>query len=160
MHNDFSNCKGYVQGIIEYKNGKFEKINFSNAVVKSGRSALAACLANNIGGDFDYFISEMIFGNGGAKGSSGGVAKQINDEATNLFGDIVARIPVISNIDPNNTAQVIFTSVLPFDTANGQDINEMGLFLNSGDLYSIATFSSISKSSEMQITWNWRLSFI
>ena len=114
--------------------------------------------------DFDFFISKMIFGDTGA---NSGVPKQVLDSMDSLFGPAVSVRPVIANIDPNNETQVVFTAVIPFDDiSNNKTINEMALKLNgapggSGDgLYSMATFAGISKTTQMQITWNWRLSFI
>jgi phage-related tail fiber protein len=157
MKNDESKCKGTVEVLIEYENGKKESINFNNTILRTGRAALASALSNRIGDDFDFFISKMIFGDGG---TNGGVPKQVADERSGLFGSARVMRPVISNIDPNNETQVIFTSVIPFGEGNGYMLNEMALQLNSGDLYSMATFAGISKTSSMQITWNWRLSFI
>jgi phage-related tail fiber protein len=154
---DLFTCKGTIKGTIEYKNGEKETINFNNAILRTGRAALALALSNRIGNDFDFFISKMIFGDGGTNGS---VPKQVGDERNGLFGSARVVRPVISNIDPNNETQVVFTSVVPFDEGNGFELNEMALQLNNGDLYSMATFPGISKTSEMQITWNWRLSFI
>lgn len=157
MKYDESKCKGNIEVVIEYESGKIESINFSNTVLRTGRAALASALSNHIGDDFDFFISKMIFGDGGTQG---GVPKQVGDERNGLFGSARVIRPVISNIDPNNETQVVFTSVIPFDEGNGYSLNEMALQLNNGDLYSMATFAGISKTSSMQITWNWRLSFI
>lgn len=157
MKNDESKCKGNVEVIIDYDDGTLKKISFNNTVLRSGRAALAAALSNRIGNDFDFFVNKMIFGDGGTQG---GVPKQVGDERNGLFGAARVIRPVISNIDPNNETQVIFTSVIPFDEGNGYSLNEMALQLNNGDLYSMATFAGISKTSTMQITWNWRLSFI
>lgn len=162
---DNSTCKGTVEALIEYKNGNKENINFNNTILRTGRKALALCLANRVGDDFDFFISKMIFGNGGA--SAGGVPLQVSEDRNALFGQTVTSRPVIANIDPNNSTQVVFTSVVPFDDpSNGFTLNEMALKLNgspsnSGEgLYSMATFAGITKNNTMQITWNWRLSFI
>jgi phage-related tail fiber protein len=158
MNNEeFPKCKGTVEVVIDFKDGKKNIINFNNTILRSGRAALASALANRVGDDFDYFISKMIFGDGGVVGS---VPKQVGDERMGLFGAARVVRPVISNIDANNPTQVIFTSVIPFDEGNGFELNEMALQLNNGDFYSMATFASISKTSSMQITWNWRLSFI
>lgn len=155
--NEYPTCKGTVSVIIEYKNGEKQNIDFNNTILRSGRSALASALANMIGDDFDFFVSKMIFGDGGTQG---GVPKQVGDERTGLFGSARVVRPVISNIDPNNSTQVVFTSVIPYDEGNGYTLNEMALQLNNGDFYSMATFAGISKTSQMQITWKWRLSFI
>jgi len=143
--------------VINYKDGKEDVINFNNTILRTGRAALASALANRIGNDFDYFISKMIFGDGG---TVGGTPRQVSDDRMGLYGSARVLRPVISNIDSNNPTQVIFTSVIPFDEGNGFELSEMALQLNNGDFYSMATFAGISKTSSMQITWNWRLSFI
>jgi phage-related tail fiber protein len=154
---EFPTCKGTVQVVINYKDGKEDVINFNNTILRTGRAALASALANRIGNDFDYFISKMIFGDGG---TVGGTPRQVSDDRMGLYGSARVLRPVISNIDSNNPTQVIFTSVIPFDEGNGFELSEMALQLNNGDFYSMATFAGISKTSSMQITWNWRLSFI
>lgn len=148
---------GHVYGSIVYKNGKKEEFDFQNTVLSKGRQALASSLAKVFTGEYNYYISRMVFGNGGV---SGGEKKYVNVNRNGLFGTEVASKPVISNVDNNMPNQVTFTSVLRFDEANGNSINEMGLKMSSGDYYSMVTFPDLNKTSEMQITFNWRLSFV
>jgi hypothetical protein len=156
--NESLECKGEISAIIEFLDNKKESIEFKNTILRMGRMALASSLANDFGGDFDYFISRMVFGDGGSSGT--GVPKQVNTERNGLFGSARVSKPVISNIDPNNPTQVIFTSVVSFEEANGFTLNEMALQMRTGDLYSMATFPGITKTNQMQITWSWRISFI
>lgn len=156
MKDDLS-CKGNVQAIIEFKNKKIETIEFKNAILRTGREALALSLANRVGDEFSFFINRMLFGDGGVTGSA---PRLVNTDRTSLFGSTRARKPVVANIDPNNGSQVIFTSVIKYEEANNFVLNEMALELYNGELYSMATFPGITKTSQMQITWNWRLSFI
>lgn len=149
--------KGAVERIIKWKDGKTEISDFSNAVLRVGREALASSLANNIGDSYDFFISRMLFGD---TGTVGGVPRFVNTERTGLFGITRAIKPVISTIDPNLRTQVVFTSVLDYDEANGFALSEMALQMNNGSLYSMATFADLNKTSLMQITWNWRISYV
>lgn len=150
-------CRGDVDVLINYSCGAVEKMAFKNTILRKGREALAMSLANRIGDDFDFFISRMLFGDGGVVGSS---PKTVQTDRNGLFGTTRVSKPVVSNIDPNNSSQVVLTSVVSFDEGNGFNLNEMALQMNSGDLYSMATFPGITKTQQMQITWNWRLSFI
>lgn len=150
-------CRGDVEVTIEFLDKKTKKIEFRNTILRTGREALALSLANRIGTDFDFFISRMLFGDGGA---AGGVPKVVNTERNSLFGTTRVSKPVIANIDSENGSQVIFTSVVSFGEGNGFNLNEMALQMQNGDLYSMATFPGISKTPQMQITWRWRLSFI
>lgn len=150
-------CKGNIKAIIEFKNKEKNIIEFNNAILRTGREALALSLANRVGDNFDFFVNRMLFGDGGA---TGGVPKLVNTDRTSLFGSTRASKPVVANIDSNNGSQVMFTSVITYEEANNFTLNEMALQLHNGDLYSMATFPGITKTSQMQITWIWRLSFI
>lgn len=157
-------CRGDVQILVESRGG-LEVVEFRNTILRTGREALALSLANRTGGDFDFFVSRMLFGDGGAVG---GVPKSVQTDRTSLFGTTRVSKPVVANIDPNNGSQVIFTSVVSYDEGNGFNLNEMALQLHgsvppsgeSPSLYSMATFPGISKTSLMQLTFNWRISFI
>lgn len=148
---------GEVQVIINYANGESKTIEFPNAVLTKGREALAACLANQIDTTYNFYINRMLFGNGG---TAGGTTKYVSSSRNGLFGVTQASKPVISSVDPNIPSQVVFTSVLTFSEANGSVLNEMALQMANGDFYSMATFPDLTKTSQMQITWNWRLSFV
>jgi len=148
---------GEVSGVIEYRDGKKEKLFFKNTVLMKGRQALAASLARSFEGEYNLYISRMIFGNGG---TSGGVKKNVNTNRNGLFGTEISSKPVLSNVDSNLPNQVTFTSVLRYNEANGNALNEMALQMSSGDLYSMVTFPDLNKTGEMQITFNWRLSFV
>jgi len=66
----------------------------------------------------------------------------------------------LANSDTSVTAQVIFTSVILFSEGVGLTLNEMALQMANGDLFSMTTFPDLNKTSDMQITFNWRLNFI
>jgi hypothetical protein len=148
---------GFVQGIIDYKSGEREIIEFKNAILTSGREALASCLARNIGDGFNFYINRMLFGDGG---TSNGSTKVVSTSRNGLFGITQASKPVIASVDPNIPSQVIFTSVISFSEANGAVLNEMALQMATGNLYSMVTFPDLTKTSQLQLTFNWRLSFV
>lgn len=157
---NFIKSKGTIEGLIEHIDGNINKIKFNNVILKSGRSALVSVLANQIGDEFNCYVNKMLFGNNGVTEDGAGAPKQVGDERTGLFGPVVVRRPVIANVDPNNNTQVVFTSVVPFSEGNGYTLNEMALQLGNSNLYSMATFPGISKTPQIQITWNWRISMI
>lgn len=148
---------GTVQRVIEYKDGRKEFLEYPNTVLRTGRGALAKSLSNNVNSVYEYYINRMLFGDGG---TSGGTLKAVDTLRTGLFGITRASKPVIAVVDPELPTQVVFTSVLTFDDANGYALNEMALQMASGDLYSMVTFADLNKTSSMQITFNWRLSFV
>jgi len=155
--NESISALGFVTGTVEYKDGRKEEFSFKNTVLLKGRQALAASLARSFEGEYKFYISRMIFGNGGTVGGS---KKHVNTSRNGLFGQEVAYKPVISSVDSNVPTQVVFTSVLRFNEANGPPLNEMALEMSTGDLYSMVTFADFTKTSDMQITFNWRLSFV
>lgn len=148
---------GHVQAIIDYASGEQKIIEFPNTVLTKGREALAAALANDIGDGFNLYINRMLFGDGG---TAAGSTKFVATSRNGLFGITQASKPVIASVDPNIRSQVIFTSVIAFSEANGAVLNEMALQMATGDLYSMVTFPDLTKTIQMQITWNWRLSFV
>jgi hypothetical protein len=156
---DSIRCKGDIEMTIEWDDGRTEVTRFPNTVLRNGRKALAASLANQYGDNYDYFISRMAFGNGGTSGST---PKFISEDRNGFFGSTILRKPVITTLDPNDLTQVIFTAVIARDEVNGQTINEMGLEMNTDprQMYSMTTWAGFTKSSQMQITWTWRLSFL
>ena len=155
--NDIIKPQGFVTAVIDYKCGKKEYLAFPNTVLTTGREALAATIANSLGGGFNLYINRMLFGDGG---TSSGTTKYVSSSRNGLFGITQASKPVIASVDPNIPSQVVFTSVVAFADANGAVLSEMALQLATGDLYSMVTFPNLTKTSSMQITWGWRLSFI
>lgn len=150
-------CYGHVFARIEHLNGKVEEIDFKNTILRGGREALAASLANNVSNPYDFYISRMLFGDGGY---TGGQTKYVETSRNGLFGITRASKSVIASIDSNLGTQVTFTSVLTYSDANGYALNEMALQMNNGKLYSMVTFPDLSKTDNIQIVWNWRLSFV
>jgi len=59
---------GTVEINVEHKNGMQETFNISNIVLKTGRETLAKVLANDIGDSFKFFVTSMLFGDGGSEG--------------------------------------------------------------------------------------------
>lgn len=149
--------KGDVEIIIEHKNKNKEFLYFKNEVLNKGKEALAASLGNQIDDEYDFFINRILFG---TNGTSGGVPKQVVPSRTGLFGTTLLTKPVIAAIDTLVPSQIIFTAVIPFDEGNSSPINEMALEMNNGELYSMTTFADLNKTSSMQFTFNWRLSFV
>lgn len=150
--------KGTVDVKIEYCDGRADQtFSFKNTILRKGREALAKSLTNDVGDSYNFYISRMIFGDGGTQS---GVIKFVNTNRNGLFGLTRASKPVISSIDSSAPTQAIFTSVLTYSEANGFVLSEMALVMNTGDLYSMATFPDLSKTEQMQITWVWRASFV
>ena len=140
---DTIHLKGSIEIIIEQEDGQKETICFPNTVLRKGREALASSLANQFGDTYDFFISRMLFGDGG---TSGGTPKFVNTERNGLFGVVQVSKPVVTTIDTNVPSQVVVTSVMTFDEGNGVTINELSMQMNTGDLYSMATFGGIAKT--------------
>lgn len=157
MMHDTIRPVGDVGILTEYRNGTREMLNVQNTVLLAGRRALTSSLAGNIDDTYQFFINRMLFGDGGTQG---GVKKYVDAGRDGLFGVTQVSKPVLANIDSYIPTQAIFTSVIKFDEAVGITLNEMALQMANGDLYSMTTFPDLSKTSDMQITFNWRLNFI
>lgn len=149
--------KGYVDAVINWIDGRKKTLNVRNTILLTGRRAMAKSLANNIGDCYSFYVTKMIFGDGG---TVDGVKKYVNANRNGLFGVTRLSKPVISTLDTTVPAQVIFTSIIRYDEAVGVTLNEMGIQMANGDLYSMTTFADLNKTEDMQITWNWRINFI
>ena len=157
MIQDTLKPQGYVDALIEYKTKPEEILAFPNTVLLTGRRALAKSLANSFGDSYEFFVARMLFGDGGTQS---GVKKVVDSGRNGLFGVTRVAKPIISNINGDVPAQVIFTSVITFDEAIGVTLNEMALQMANGDLFSMVTFPDLNKTEDMQITWNWNINFI
>lgn len=157
MREDVVTCLGEVEMVIDYLDGRQEVQVVPNSVLRAGRSALASTLANQLGTEFSFYVTRMLFGDGGTKS---GVKRYVDGDRNGLFGVTRLSKPVLSNLNTNSTTQVIFTSVINFDEAVGVVLNEMALQMASGDIYSMTTFADLTKTAEMAITFNWRISYV
>jgi len=150
-------AKGNVEIIKEWRDGKKEIDEIKNTILLTGRRALALSLANAIGDKFEFFITRMIFGDGG---TTNGVKKFVNAGRNGLFGVTKLSKPVIATVDNSIPTQVIFTTVISFTEINGIVLNEMALQMATGDLFSMTTFPDLNKTSDIQLTLNWKNNFI
>lgn len=157
MITDPIKTKGDVEMILSWKDGKEIITDFPNTVLLTGRRALAKSLCNQIGDSYDFFITKMVFGDGG---TDSGVKRFVNAGRQGLFGTTQLAKPALANLDPSVPAQVIFTSVIKFDEVVGVTLNEMALQMANKEYYSMVTFPDLNKTEDMQITFNWRLNFI
>jgi hypothetical protein len=149
--------RGDVRVELLWRDGRMVIFGVKNTVLLAGRRALARCLANDVGDSFQFFVSRMLFGDGGTEE---GVKKFVNANREGLFGITRLSKPILANIDGSMPAQVIFTSVIKFDEAVGVVLNEMALQMANGQLFSMTTFPDLNKTEDMQITFNWYLSFV
>ena len=102
----------------------------------------------------------MIFGNNGATGD-GTTARYVDESRTGLFGSTLVSNGVISSIDPASPTTAILTSVLTFAQGNvTPGLSEMALVMANGQLYSMVSFPTLTKTSQMQMVVNWRISLL
>lgn len=148
---------GDIEIIQDWKDGSRNSFDIENTILLTGRRALCNSLANNLGDSYQFYITRMLFGDGGTQD---GVKKYVNAGRNGLFGVTRLSKPVIATVDPSIPTQVILTSVITFDEIIGVTLNEMALQMATGDLYSMTTFADLNKTEDMQITFNWRLNFI
>jgi len=157
MKEESQKIQGFVDVCIEDLNKNKVFYTMKNTILNKGKEALAMSLANEVGDIYSFYVSKMIFGDGGTLNSS---PKIVDGGRNALFGNKVISKPIIANIDPSISSQVVFTSVIKYSEINGRVLSEMALEMNSGDLYSMVTFPDLTKTENMQITWNWRINFL
>lgn len=160
---------GDIKAVIEYKNGKKYELSFPNMVLIKGRAALAQMLTNTLGfcpttTDTSttglvpaLYINAMLFGTNGAVGMT---PKIVTPKMDSLFGAPVATKQVNAYVNQDVTTQAIFNSTLLYADAPSAQLSEMALKMTNGELYSLVTFPPITKTTDMQITFNWTLNFV
>lgn len=149
--------KGFVRLTIDYEDGTKENRAFKNTVLENGRNALAKSIAHEFGDVYEFYITKMLFGTNGCED---GVPKLVQSSRIGLFGPTLLSKGVIVNIDPEIPSMVNFTAVIGKNEGNEQSLNEMAIRMANGELYSMTTFPELNKTSSMQLTWSWRISFI
>ncbi len=163
--------KGYLDYIVQYKNGKEYKVSFPNLVLATGREAIAQMLTNTLGTCPSssstssssnlvpsLYINAMLFGSNGV--DSGGTPLIVSPNRQTLFGTVTVSKAVNSYVSQSVATQANFSATLLFADAVNQNINEMALQMTNNYLYSMVTFPSIYKTADMQITFNLSLNFI
>lgn len=151
-----SQCMGWVKYTIDYDTGERTQGIIRNTVLATGKSTLANVLAN-LTIESNSYISQMIFG---TNGTVNNVPKFVEDSRTGLFGPTLLSKNVIASVDPAAPTTVTFTSVVAFNEAVGFVLSEMALQMNGGQLYSMITFPDLSKTSSMQLTYDWAVTFL
>ena len=149
--------RGDVEIVIEYDDGRKESHEMCNTILQTGKVALAKMLTNDVEDPFDFYINSMVFGTNGA---TGGTPKYVDESRSGLFGTTLLTKNIISSRDDAAPTTAILTSVVTFDEGNGNTLNEMALKMKSADFYSMITFPDLNKTSTMQLTINWRISFL
>jgi hypothetical protein len=157
---DVTKPLGGIVALIEYKDRHKtpEVLRFPNVVLNRGRMTLAGFLAGQLTQQ-NIFVKNMLFGDGGYDHQQG-LKRNVDSDRNSLFGVTRVSKPVVAQIDPMVPTQAIFTAVITFEEANGSTLNEMALQLSDQNFFSMATFPDLGKTNQMQITWNWRLSFV
>lgn len=148
---------GEVDVTIDHLDGRREEFTVRNAILTTAKNAHANALCNNIGQTYQFYVSNMIFG---TNGTLSGAPKVVEASRNGLFGATLVNKSVMSTVNPQTLNQAIFTAVIGFDEGNGNVINEMALVMKNGELYSMVTLGGITKSSTIQITFNWRITYV
>lgn len=141
--------QGFIRAEIKYKDTKqCDIIEFNNQVLNGGKEFLARCLLEGS----KSHIAHMLFGDGG---TSNEMPKEVLPTQDKLNGIVRVKKSVVSQIDPEVPTQLIFSVIVDESEGNGFSLNEMGLELSDGNLFSLSTFANLNKTDQMEITWSW-----
>lgn len=147
--------KGFIKAKIKFKTtGETKTIEFHNMVLNGGKEFLAKCLLEGS----KPVIGNILFGDGGAEDN--GQPKEVSPSRDKLHGVTRVKKPVVGQIDPETPTQVIFSVVINEEEGNEFPLNEMGLELSDGTLFSLSTFANLNKDDQMEISYWWFVSFV
>ena len=148
--------KGEIE--ITVKNvdtGETVTVQRSNTVLNNGRAVLARAITQDFSA-YDFYIDSMVFGTGGEDGA---VPKVVDPGRSSLYNQVLS-ISVNKSWDENYPTRGTFTGTISSVQGNNFTLNEAGLVTSTGDLFSMATFSGLGKTSQLQFTLNWNIVFI
>lgn len=140
--------------ITDVDTGEVVSTETKNTVLTGGKSLLSQLLTNDYGSS-DYYVDTMVFGSGGEDGNN---PKAVDPSRTTLYNQTLA-VAATGNWDSSTPTRARFTAVIGSGSANGTTINEAALRTADGNLFSMTTFSGLSKTSSLQFTLNWTIVF-
>lgn len=104
-------------------------------------------------------VNGIKVGTGGCIDPDGLFPKQEDQNWTSLNNTItsigVSGLLSVGQAVDNTIPQVTFLADIDQSTANGNSINEAGLFKVSGDMFNVKTFPSIPKTAEFSLHFEW-----
>lgn len=141
-----------------YTDGTSEVVlDENNLIVTAAKSALLAYLTTP-GLNSDPVASFKV-GSGGTLDPGGLYPKTPSPTQTDIVGpQVLSSTNIVSTPGPSVPySYVIFTFDILTSEANGQLISEVGLFKNSGALFSIKNFAAIAKTESFAIHFEWKI---
>lgn len=163
-------AKGYLTVYKEYADGSREMVldNDPNVITYDARRLHLKAIYQK-DAPIDILTSFKV-GSGGSIGSDTGGNTNIKINApdpsrNDLFIPIslsnkeIQLVPSSSATNPKEVyLQVLFT--LSQDEANGLQINECGLFKESGNMFNHKTFTPIPKNESFSLVFDWKIRYI
>ena len=104
---------------------------------------------------YNFYISKMVFGTGGEDGT---IPKTIDINREDIYNSVL-EVPVSPEWNIGYKTRFKCTGVISTTDCNSMRINEAGLKTEEGELFSMVTFSGLTKSSELKFTLNWTIVF-
>lgn len=148
---------GQINLKINHICGKREQRTFYNQLLNGGRKYLISNLIERSPSQ-PIFIKNILFGNGGT--TNGDDLQQVSPERETLFGVTKLKKQVVAQVNPDIPTQLLFTVVISEAEGNDFTLNEMGLELSDGTLFSLATFQDFNKTDQMELIWSWSVWFV
>lgn len=146
-----------MEGIVKiskcYRDGHREEVGEFNMFVKASRvRMLRALYSTNISPDP---IVTLKVGTGGSIDPDGLYPRSPSLTQTDLVSPIIS-MPVVS--DPDEDAMTVtYLADVDYSEGNGEQINEVGLFTQSGALSNVKNFLRIPKTADFSIHFEWIL---
>lgn len=148
---------GLINLHIKYACGNYERVVFNNQLLNGGRKYLISNLLERSSPAKPVFIKNILFGDGG---TANGELQQVTPERETLFGVTRMKKEVVAQINPEVPTQLLFTVIISEAEGNDFTLNEMGLELSDGTLFSLATFQDFNKTDQMELIWSWSVWFV
>lgn len=148
--------KGFINLTVEdiITGNIIANISKSNTVVNKGKEVLAKAMANQFS-SYSFYINKMVFGTGGEDGT---VPKTIDVNREDIYNPVL-EISVNPEWVIGYKTRFKCTGIISTTECNGMRINEAGLRTAEEELFSMVTFSGLTKNNELKFTLNWTIVF-
>lgn len=148
-------AKGEVSVSLRYKDGTVENIiDKQNLIVDTAKLFILSTLYAGGAVTLDPIVSLKV-GTGGCIDPAGLYPKPTLKTQTDLYTPLLT-VDASPVIDTGNI-KVTFLADVSTDEGNLQQINEAGLFKNSGTIFSVITHPGIYKTSDFAIHYSWTI---
>ena len=160
--NEDCGMAGFLTVDKVYPNGVKENVftDDKNLIMRKSKRKILSFLYD--GNAVPDILTRFKIGTGGTMDPEGKRPLRPDGDMTDLYSPVAVNhntITIVPSTAKDSTDHVLVVFSLNQDEGNDLNINEVGLFTASGDLFNIKTFRSIPKNESFALQFSWKIVF-